>query len=721
MKLILNAFRLYFVIGHSVFDIGYSSLKLIAMARHHGLPSQKRSASAAIFWSLACALALHGSILAAPADIATNEMAQARTWFETAFSAEPNQASAPFSFVYGGAPSSSLLTKWEVKAEKKDAGHGKEQRILTYTDPATHLEIRCEATRYADVPAVEWVLYATNKGDTDTPVLEKLLPLNLDLDVQETGDVTLHYLKGSKMTPEDFLPMDTPLGAKGDRLARTIDLTATCGRSSSEWMPYFNLEYPGGGIVGAIGWSGQWTFQTSRADRQVHLQAGQKSLRIKLHPGESVRSPRMLLLFWKGDDALRGNNLFRRLMLAHYVPRINGEAALPPSALMTWFIHSNGNGVTEKNQLGYIQLAAKAGCEAFWIDAGWFEGGWPGGAGSWVPRPEAFPNGLKPLGDEAHRLGMKFIVWFEPERVSPGTRIAKEHPEWVLHSSKNPTQSGLFNLGDPAARVWMTDLLSKCIGDWGIDVLRIDYNIAPAAYWQSADITDRQGIAEARYVEGLYKMWDDLKARHQGLLIDNCAGGGRRLDFELLSRSYPLWQSDTQQDGKPQSAMDQAQNAALSLYLPLHSGGVWAFDPYSFRGMATTGLVICPDINRDKDKIPQVRRMLEESKSLRPLALGDYYPLTEINSSEQNWCAWQYHRPDLEQGYVMVFRRSKSPFVSARLALHGLESDADYVLTNADTRESKTVKGLDLTRGISLEMPEPATNTMILYKKAERK
>jgi hypothetical protein len=30
-KLILNAFSFYFVIGHSVLDIGYSSLKLIAM------------------------------------------------------------------------------------------------------------------------------------------------------------------------------------------------------------------------------------------------------------------------------------------------------------------------------------------------------------------------------------------------------------------------------------------------------------------------------------------------------------------------------------------------------------------------------------------------------------------------------------------------------------------------------------------------------------------
>jgi hypothetical protein len=38
MKLIPNAFRLYFIIGHSVFDIGYSSLKLIAMG---GTPSHR--------------------------------------------------------------------------------------------------------------------------------------------------------------------------------------------------------------------------------------------------------------------------------------------------------------------------------------------------------------------------------------------------------------------------------------------------------------------------------------------------------------------------------------------------------------------------------------------------------------------------------------------------------------------------------------------------------
>jgi len=42
------------------------------------------------------------------------------------------------------------------------------------------------------------------------------------------------------------------------------------------------------------------------------------------------------------------------------------------------------------------------------------------------------------------------------------------------------------------------------------------------------DTPDRQGMTEIRYVEGLYEMWDELRAKHPGLLIDNCASGGRR-------------------------------------------------------------------------------------------------------------------------------------------------------------------------------------------------
>jgi alpha-galactosidase len=43
-------------------------------------------------------------------------------------------------------------------------------------------------------------------------------------------------------------------------------------------------------------------------------------------------------------------------------------------------------------------------------------------------------------------------------------------------------------------------------------------------------------MGEIRYVEGLYRMWDDLRKTHPRLFMDNCASGGRRIDLETCSR-----------------------------------------------------------------------------------------------------------------------------------------------------------------------------------------
>ena len=258
---------------------------------------------------------------------------------------------------------------------------------------------------------------------------------------------------------------------------------------------------------------------------------------------------------------------------------------------------------------------------------------------------------------------------------------------------------GLFNLGDPAARQWLTDYLSKCIRDWGIDIYRNDFNIDPLPFWRAADAPDRQGMAEIRYVEGLYRMWDDLRQRHPGLMIDNCASGGRRIDLETVSRSYPLWRSDTQCCGKAMPVQDQVQTAGLSLYVPLHAGGCWSVDPYCFRSIATTGTSFCPDLA----KVPaaEARRAIAEMKALRPLYLGDYYPLLEINASEHGWCAWQFDRPELGRGFAMVFRRAQSQYVTAEIALHGLDAKANYEVIFAETYEPKparTMSGAELAR-----------------------
>ena len=619
----------------------------------------------------------------------------------------------PFSFVYGGKASAELLPSWKRTHTKQPAKDGREQHVVTYADPATGLEVECEVTLFADSPAVDLVLRFRNAGKADTPIIESILPLDLGIGVPEKADVMLHHSHGSTCAPTDFLPVAQSVAPNA-----TVDLAPSGGRSSNGRLPFFNLQWQGGGLVGAIGWSGQWAVHLARkgGDR-LQLQAGQQTTHLKLHPGESIRTPRMLLVLWQGDDRFRGHNLLRRLLLAHYVPRTDGEVAVPPVTQNTWFAFNTGNGVTEANQLEAIRRMAPLGVEVYWLDAGWFEGGWPTGVGSWVPRADAFPRGLKPLGDAAHRAGMKFCVWFEPERVNPASRIAKEHPEFVLRRNGG---DGLFNLGDPAARQWLTDHLSKCIADWGIDIYRNDFNIDPLPFWQAADAPDRQGMAEIRYVEGLYTMWGELRRRSPGLLIDTCASGGRRIDLEILRLSYPLWRSDTQCCGRALPVQDQVQTAGISLYVPLHSAGVWAFDPYTFRSVAATGTNLCPDTRPAEFPAEQARAAIAEAKALRPLYLGDYHPLTDINLDERHWIGWQFDRPDLGKGFAVFFRRPTSPYTALDVALRGLDPAATYEVTFKETyqvRETRRMTGAELAL-LRLEIAAAPGSLLVAYCKA---
>ena len=86
-----------------------------------------------------------------------------------------------------------------------------------------------------------------------------------------------------------------------------------------------------------------------------------------------------------------------------------------PIAFNTFEQFQKGNLVTEKNQIEFASLihAKQIPADAFVIDAGWFEGGWPYGVGNWFPHKAAFPSGLRPLSDAVHKMGMKFSAWFE--------------------------------------------------------------------------------------------------------------------------------------------------------------------------------------------------------------------------------------------------------------------------------------------------------------------
>ena len=632
------------------------------------------------------------------------ESRAAKEWIEKSF-IKASAADVPISFTLGGKHSSRLLKSWDISVGREQVEDGKRSRTVTLSDPKTKLEIACEITTFDGFPAVDWLLRVTNRGDEDSPIIEDLRVLDdkFEMGSGDAREFILRRSRGSRMSPLDFAPTDEVLGPKAQRI-----LGGHGGRSSDYDLPFMNLSWGRGGVVLGVGWTGQWetVFTRDKSDG-LRVQTGMQKTHLKLYPGESIRTPRMLLVFWDGTDMLRGHNLFRKLILAHYNPRIDGKLVTPPICQAV----TDLNNYTEQNQLAAIPVFKEAGIEVLWIDAGWFVGGWPHGMGNWTPRPDAFPNGLGPVGNAAHEAGMKFLVWFEPERASRGSMIDREYSKWVIGPVTE--YGGLFNWGIPEAREWMTDLLSKQISEGKIDIFRNDFNMEPLYYLQRIDELDRQGIAEIRFFEGMYKMWDDLRERHPGLWIDNCASGGRMIDIETTMRSIPLWQSDSQVFGGGGEVTAQLQNAGLNLYIPMHSGGNLGLEPsYAFRSAMMTGnMGVWPPNEQGKATV-------ETFKLVRPYFEGDYYPLFEHKVDESAWFGYQLDLPEEGRGMVVAFRRQNSTMTKNALFLHAIDLNADYEVTNKDSGTTTRVSGAVL-RSYIVEIPETPGSRILFYKKVQ--
>ena len=179
----------------------------------------------------------------------------------------------PFSFTYGGIASSDLLPKWESMHTTTPLDESRLARILEYKDPKTGLSLQCKAIIYSDYPTIDYVLRFTNSGTNDSLLLEHILPLDVWLGVNSNERVQLHTSRGG-IPAADAFKLNSEILEEGNSRA----LCAGGRRSSKDCMPWFNLQWPDGGPLVAIGWSGQWRAEISR-DQAVHLTAGMEDSR----------------------------------------------------------------------------------------------------------------------------------------------------------------------------------------------------------------------------------------------------------------------------------------------------------------------------------------------------------------------------------------------------------------------------------------------------------
>lgn len=611
-------------------------------------------------------------------------------------------ATPPFSFVYNGKPSDSLLPTWKFKESSKKLTENRRQRTQTYTDPKTGLQVRLVATSYADFPTVDYIVYLKNTGKADTPIIENIQGLD---SVFQGKQFKLHHFHGSTTSPQDYEPYVQELAA-----GSTTKLSASGGVPTAERMSYFNIETAANeGIILALGWSGQWASSFVRDSKNgLRVVAGQELTHLKLHPGEEIRTPQIVMLFWKGGDWIDGQNVWRRWMMAHNMPRPGGKLIQP------MFGGCHGNLLpTAAEDIAEIKgyLADGIKMEHWIIDAGWYpnKGSWPN-TGTWEPDPIRFPNGLKEVADVVHANGMDFIVWFEPERSVPDTWLQKNHPEWILSGY-------LTNLGNPEAREWATNMVDGMMKSQGIDHFRTDYNLSPLDAWRANDAPDRQGMTENLYVQGFRLYFDEILRRDPKRFIDSCAGGGRRNDVETLKRAVPLLRSDYWGANEDWAIGTQGLSYGIALWYPWSGTGAAATSMYLLRssyGPCYRMEYQTTNPNRRKDLMLQAIR---EFDLLRPYWYGDYYPMTPHSLAKDQWIGWQYNSLEKGGGFVQAFRRDDCMSDSITFKLRGLDPKATYKLTNLDVGRPTTLTGQAMMDGLKIEIADRPGSALLIYEK----
>ena len=423
----------------------------------------------------------------------------------------------------------------------------------------------------------------------------------------------------------------------------------------------------------------------------------------------------------------RGVNLWRRWYCDYVLPHPNGKPI--PAQLCTSY---NGGGrefqsATTENQLEYIDKYITTGIPytTWWIDAGWYfcdtdfseaeDGRLWYITGSWYADITRFPRGLGPVAEKLRKHNMNLLLWFEPERVRPGSEIYREHPEWLLNAENaEDGQCGiarnfLLNLGIRDCTDWLIEKIDGVIKDYGVNIYRQDFNLPPLRFWRDNEVSDRQGVNENLYIQGYLRFFDALIERNPGLWIDSCASGGRRNDLETLRRSVPLHPTDY---GYGYQHIGQAFYRTLQEWFP-YSRTVtldWSREDGTypapsevhtrpsdyFTQIASISPFFSPGFwmeENEQDKM--IFRIWQRAADI--LVQCDYYPLSETSKKPDHFCVNQYFRPQEGKGYIQAVRHTQCPQEVFHARLHDIDS-------------GKTYRFEDMMTGQVIEMPGRAIN-----------
>ncbi|WP_030936173.1 alpha-galactosidase [Streptomyces sp. NRRL S-646] len=463
------------------------------------------------------------------------------------------------------------------------------------------------------------------------------------------------------------------------------------GHTGHQHLPWVALDTDAteerGEVYGcALGWSGSWRIAVAQLpDARVQITGGagyDDSGLLRLEAGESYTTPVFAGLWSDGGfgGASRAWHAYQR---AYVIPDAEQDR---PVLFNSW--EATEFDISEEQQGTLARRAAAIGVELFVVDDGWFgkRTSDRAGLGDWTVNRDRFPNGLKPLADYVHALGMQFGIWVEPEMVNPDSELYRAHPDWVqFQPGRKRTEFRnqlVLNLAREDVQEYLWEQLDALLSSAPVDYVKWDFNRCfTDAGWPGESYPQRLWVD---HVRALYALLDRLRAAHPNVAFESCSGGGGRIDLGIMSRTDQVWTSDNT------DPLDRlAIQHGFSQVHPARVMAAWVTDSpntqlngrvsslrFRFVSSMAGVLGVGGDLTRwTEEELAEAGEWVGLYKEIRPLVQhGDLY---RLRPPRGGLSAVQYVRGDEAVVLAWLQAQSHGEPVPA-LRLRGLDPTASY-------------------------------------------
>lgn len=194
---------------------------------------------------------------------------------------------------------------------------------------------------------------------------------------------------------------------------------------------------------------------------------------------------------------------------------------------------------SHENILHILNVIKDKGIEYFVIDCGWYkENGipWDIAMGDYNVSNELFPEGLDKTTNAIREAGMKPGIWFEIENVGSASKSYKLEEHLLRRDGKVLTTSmrRFWDMRDPWVKEYLSEKVIGMLQEYQFEYIKIDYNETIGLGCDGAETIGeglRQNMMEA------FEFIKKMKREVPGIILENCASGGHRLDPLMMRAS----------------------------------------------------------------------------------------------------------------------------------------------------------------------------------------